>query len=401
MLLKRELQKYLLFVFFHSLYCVVPILVLFFQSYNLTYQQIMSLLGARFILGLLLEVPSGLLSDWWGRKYSLILSALCKVLGCLVYVSSTHYEGFLIGSLFMGAASAFESGADSAYLFDLLKKYQQEEDYRQWEGKAFAVKLLSFGLAGVLGSYMGAKNFHLAFYASIIFFIVAFIMGGLLRESKPKLESRLTWKAYQENLSEAFLIVKNKPSLLMLIIYFGLMVALMISSHWYFQPYLKSVGLKIESFGTYYFVWLLMSASASIKSYQIEKKLGQSTCLIIIPVLLSIHFLALGLFSNYFALSTIFLGEFCFGLIRPLSHNCINLQVDSKQRATILSFMGLIQKLGMVIVAPLSGYLADLGSFANAFCFMGLISFILGPLLVIWFFKFKARDLSLELAAEL
>jgi sugar phosphate permease len=53
-----------------------------------------------------------------------------------------------------------------------------------------------------------------------------------------------------------------------------------------------------------------------------------------------------------------------------------NLEVESNKRATILSASNLAQTLGMAIIAPLLGYVADLWSINTAYFFAGISNLV-------------------------
>ena len=64
------------------------------------------------------EVPSGLLSDLWGRKKTLLLGATLKAVSFSLLPLWSSYEGFLFYHLTMGIALSMISGGDVALLYD-------------------------------------------------------------------------------------------------------------------------------------------------------------------------------------------------------------------------------------------------------------------------------------------
>ncbi len=64
------------------------------------------------------EVPSGLLSDLWGRKKTLRLGSTLKAISFSLLPLWSSYEGFLVYHLTMGIASSMISGGDVALLYD-------------------------------------------------------------------------------------------------------------------------------------------------------------------------------------------------------------------------------------------------------------------------------------------
>lgn len=66
------------------------------------------------------------------------------------------------------------------------------------------------------------------------------------------------------------------------------------------------------------------------------------------------------------------------GLQTPLLLNCLNYEVASKIRATVLSVNSFVFRLGFVMVGPWAGWLADAYSLDLAFVIFGIIFLIAG-----------------------
>jgi len=64
------------------------------------------------------EVPSGLLSDLWGRKKTLLLGSTLKAVSFSLLPLWSGYEGFLFYHLTMGITLSMISGGDVALLYD-------------------------------------------------------------------------------------------------------------------------------------------------------------------------------------------------------------------------------------------------------------------------------------------
>ena len=74
------IQKALVTVYFH-----LPVVVLFWQDLGLTMLEIMLLQSIFSIAMVLLEFPSGLFADMFGRKLTLTLAALSNLIGIVLY----------------------------------------------------------------------------------------------------------------------------------------------------------------------------------------------------------------------------------------------------------------------------------------------------------------------------
>ncbi|MFP3860730.1 MAG: MFS transporter [Bacteroidales bacterium] len=100
----------------------MPIIVLFYKNNGLSMQDIFTLKAAYSIAIVLLEIPSGYIADVLGRKKTLIIGAFLGFAGFLIYDFSFNFWGFLMAELVLGIGQSLISGADSALLYDSLKK---------------------------------------------------------------------------------------------------------------------------------------------------------------------------------------------------------------------------------------------------------------------------------------
>ncbi|MCB9809923.1 hypothetical protein H6771_03045 [Candidatus Peribacteria bacterium] len=97
--------------------CWAPIMVLYqLQLIGMSMTQVM--LGeAAFAASLvLLEVPTGIVADKYGRRTSLLLGRGIHAIGILLFALSQSFGGIILSQVIAGLGLALESGADDALL---------------------------------------------------------------------------------------------------------------------------------------------------------------------------------------------------------------------------------------------------------------------------------------------
>ena len=95
----NNIWKFYLFSFVSALELTVSIYVLFLLANNLSMTQVM-LLETIFIgVVLILEVPSGVFADLYGRKTALAISALCSSISLIIFGFGTNFWIFLIAQI--------------------------------------------------------------------------------------------------------------------------------------------------------------------------------------------------------------------------------------------------------------------------------------------------------------
>ncbi len=197
----------------------------------------------------LLEVPTGIVADYFGRKMSIILACLAAISGVITYSISPNFYIFLTGEFLLALATALLSGADQAIVYDSLKIIKQETNSKKILGKFFSVHLAAIAIAAPIGSliatYLGLKY---AMLLTAIPILIAFFIALTLTEPpvvKKESESTRYLKIlingikylYQHRIIKIFLL-DNIP-----------IAALSFMLIWLYQPTLLQLKLPILYLG--------------------------------------------------------------------------------------------------------------------------------------------------------
>ena len=73
------------------------------------------------ITSLILEIPSGVLADVFGRKNMLIVSSMMRMTGNIMMIVSGNLWMICISMMFQAASYNFSSGSGEALAYDSLK----------------------------------------------------------------------------------------------------------------------------------------------------------------------------------------------------------------------------------------------------------------------------------------
>ena len=142
-----------LYSFFWMFLVIMPVLVPFFLKQEMSMQQVFLLQVCFGLTVLVLEVPSGYLSDLWGRKKTLVLGALFNGLGYTwLSLSSSHLD-FFIFEILVGIGLSLASGTDLALLYAWNKAY---DDRREAGTRVIANRQMASVSAESLASLVGA-----------------------------------------------------------------------------------------------------------------------------------------------------------------------------------------------------------------------------------------------------
>ena len=359
--LKRNLWKIYLFKFFLSLHFVGGILVPFFTDWGgINFTQIMILQSWFMFWTFILEIPTGVIADYFGRKQSLILAAGVNIIAALVYASVPNFYIFLLGEFLWAISTAFLSGADEAFTYDTLKKIGETNKSKKIFGKIESFSLAGIMISAPIGSFIAAQaGLRAPMLLMAIPFIIAFLISLTFREpiTSKKIESSRYLNIFKDGIRFFY---KNKIlKILALDMIFVASVAHFM--FWLYQPMLKQAGLSIAYFGIVH-VFFVASEILIINNYEkIERIFGSKKRLIFFSSAITGIMFILGGLTTFLplVLLVIIVGG-GFGLSRePLFTSYINKYIPSSKRATVLSTISMLRRFVLVIVNPAVGFLTD------------------------------------------
>src|SRR3989344_3473456 len=263
--------------FFWGLSFFIPIWILFFQSRGLSLAEIGFVISGTYIASILLEYPTGIFADKYGRKISLILSILLYALALLVEVTAHSTTQFFIGAVLTGASWAFVSGAKEALIYDTLKEKKIERFNSKVLGSLDAVGAIGGILSALLCSFFFTIKSTLPYWLSIIALSLAFISMLLIKEPKYKKDGE-TIEAFKNFKDGLNLALKNPILKSLLLLYVPLFF---FEEAWYnaHQPILIGLGLPVILLGTYQVAKTILFAVGGVALPRLLDKFSHKTLL--------------------------------------------------------------------------------------------------------------------------
>ena len=379
--LKNNIRKYYLFQFVNNLVFFSPVIVLFWQSHGLTMTQIMLLQSIYSVGVVVLELPTGAFADYFGKKQSLMIGALFWTIGIIWYGSSTVFWQFVIGELTVGIGSAFISGADRAYIHDLLSKEQKEIDFKKVEGKARGIIQVSQALGSVIGGLIASISLSLPLLTTSISAFLGFIVSSRFPtiHSAKKEHSKI---GYFMLIKESIILTRQHKRLLWLTLFFASFNGLLWPLMLYTQPLLTEYHVPIYYFGFIYFVFNLISALGSSLTHTFEKVTQKKVFLVMSILVVLILIITTTIHSIVtFPLWSLFV-TFIFMNQTIISDKVLKI-IPFEKAATILSFQSLIRRLLYAVVGPILGILTDTFGIQKALLgYSAFLFFVFGALLL-------------------
>jgi MFS family permease len=152
--LERNLHIYEWYLPLSRVYFFTPIYFLFFSS-RFSIGQVLVLGSIYYFTVVLVELPSGYLSDRLGRAVALRLSAASLSVSYVLFlVGGESFPTFVVAQIALGVGYASISGTDTALHFDTLVRLGREAEFAEREQRlirnGYAAGALGALLAGAV-----------------------------------------------------------------------------------------------------------------------------------------------------------------------------------------------------------------------------------------------------------
>ncbi len=379
--LARDLRLFHLYRFLATSYLFIPVLVTFYQARGLDFTQITLLNTVYAVTAIIFEVPTGALADRFGRRRAMMLGALLSAAGCVVNYGGHGFWTFAVGWGLLALGMTLTSGADSAYLYDLLRAARREHEYRRREGTATAAKLVGGAAALAFGGLVGARVSAAGTYAATAIVCAAAALVAFAMRERPICRSAN--ESFVVGMAHAArAVVVHKP--LRFAVGFSLLLFTLLRMDQYLlPPYLVRAGLGVGSVGVVLAALSLVGAAAASRIELVRRRTGEGALVWGLPLGLALGYLVLGRWFAVWGIGLMAVQAIANGLYSPFSKELLNREIaDSGQRATVLSVESMARRLSFGAFAPVAGALIDrhgLGAGLYACAAIGLVG---GALLI-------------------
>ncbi|MEL5988024.1 MFS transporter [Kurthia gibsonii] len=336
---------------------------------------------------LLCEIPTGLVADLFGRKKSIIIGTI--IIGCahLLEGSIPSFTAIAIAAALWGIGWTFISGAETAWIADEITPEQL--DHTLLNGAKFS-SIGSF--IGILTSVAIGSLFTVQIailFAGAALLLIALFSIFWIPETKfvPITQGKQSHLHHMKiALQSSWNVIRSDRTLLSLasITLFMGLASEGFDRLWgahFIENFQLNEHYTVYWFGLFYALTFLLNIG-------LLKWMERVATSHFARLLMWLNTLLI-LFMIYFAFTTHFIVAFvlylCVASLRnvnyPLMNIMMNKQLESKGRATTLSFYGQVDAFGQVAGGPLVGLIAlytsiEGGLFASALLILPTIYFL-------------------------
>ena len=161
---------------------VLPVFVLFTRA-NFGISGALQIASLTYLFIVVLEVPSGWMSDRLGRVPTLSAAAASFVVGQLCFLlGGDAFAVIVLGQLFVSAGYAFVSGTDVSFHFDTLEALGRSDEYADRQARVSSLSYAMRAVLAVFGGALGLVDLRLTFAVAVVLAVAKFGVTRLFTE---------------------------------------------------------------------------------------------------------------------------------------------------------------------------------------------------------------------------
>ena len=338
----------------------------------------------------LMEYPSGYVSDRLGYRLSLVIACLFGIAGWGVYLLAASFWHVIGAELLLGVCYAFISGSDNALLYESLKAGGRIELYTRCDGRMVGCAQMGEAAGALCAGLMYVASPLVPFAAQIGVWSLALLLALSLHEPAGETPPHRVGS----HLREAVRIGRHalaENRMLRATMVFGMLLGLAsFYPVWLVQPFMRECGVDLAWFGP---IWAGANLTVAIFAYHSHRVLAllgpKRMCALFVLVIVGAY-AGLGLTSMLGSFLFYYLLTAMRGLQGPMMRACLQQQSSRYMRASILSLHNLLFRLGYVATGPLVGWLSDSRGISTGFLTLAVSFALLLPPAALAFLRQQA-----------
>lgn len=392
----RNAHRILFFLKSFSIGILMPVTSLILLSRGASLNNLTWIIGVCILTVVVMEFPSGVFCDLFGRKRTFLISCLFMLLSSCILLLFPNITGAVIGLLFQGLAQAFASGSLDALIIEQGIEKDGEAALAKINGEFGVLESIGiasgslFGglLAGIGNQYSGNLICKI-----ILYILITFLVIFCIRENSRKKTEKNS--SLQKQAAESISFTWHTPKLMILMILVFVTGIIMFTVETYWQPVFTTLpgsngswklgvitccGFACTALGSQFISKLLLKVDKNYEKRWWLILFSSKLIFSLFVILFAAKFSAL---TYVFAYSLIY---FSLGSSSVAENSLLGKLVPDHLRASIMSLFSLFFQSGALISAGISSILVTTLEIHGLWILAGCISVLVIVLLGIIYF---------------
>ncbi len=369
-------RKVALVSFLAQLFFYIPMITPYLLARGLTLVQINGLQAILVVTQLALEVPTGVLADRIGRKWSLTVAMACQVLAEGTFLLARDYPTFVLAQVFAGTGYALASGTVDALVYDSLPPGDRTEAMQRAKGLIGAAResasVVAYAAGGLIAASLAIGRITVAITLTVIAMAAAFGATFLVREP-PRSSGSEDPVGSLALLREGVHLLRRNARLRQIVLLYLLTNSFGTYLLLLYQAYFLKAGVPGAWFGLALAAGSVLAVLGQRYAYLLPQMLGTRRGVLAATALPGVLYLLMALTFQPVVAVLLFCVQWGATFVAaPLFSGYVNAHIPSSYRATALSLVNLLVSLYLALMGPLIGWVAE-ASIAYAFTLMGVL----------------------------
>jgi MFS family permease len=280
----RDLRLFYLFRLLATSYLWVPIFVPYMLSRGLGFGDVMILGGIYSAVVIVVEIPTGAFADRLGRRTSMMAGTLIMAASCLTAFYADSFATFLVAEVLAAVSMSLCSGADSAYLFDLLASHGAAHEYGRRESTASAWHQAGSAVAYAAGGGLAMIDLRLPYLVTAAVAVAAFATAAAMGDDRAPMTRAdrgavLAWRSWLAHMRAAIAEVRASGRLAWIIGYSAVVFVLLRATVYLYQPLLDRAHFDYAQIGLVYAGVYLAASAVATRGHALRERIGDEPLL--------------------------------------------------------------------------------------------------------------------------
>jgi len=387
-----QVNKFYIGSFLKNQTYFTPIFILLLQFHNLDFQQIFWVFTIGSIFSFVLEIPTGVIADLWGKRKSIIISKFGVLISFLIFAFAHSFWVFVIAQVVYEIGNSFRTGTETAYIYDYLEQNKDKKGiptYTEVKGKQKFYARIGESIATAIGGFLASIfGYNAVFLFAAIPTLANLIITITWDKIKEYESKKVSFKSSILFAKRAIINLWSDWPTIRLTVNIALFAAVVASVDKFIQPYMINAGFKVQYFGLVYALALGIIAFLVRYSYILETKFGKVNMINWLTAISIIPLVIIGFkYISIAGAALLFFVIFTENIRSPIANNQFHSRVKSVERATFGSILNQSKELAKIILLPIIGF------FASAFSLYTAVLILAGLVLLnVVFFYVRKGD---------
>ncbi len=339
--------------------------VAFMLSRGISPADVAMLKIAQAIVVFIGEIPTGFLADRFGKKKSLIISAILCALGLTTYLMGHSFAEFIVGEILLALSLCCWSGAYESWAIEVSDLEGNEKAIKEFFHKNTGFNQTGIVVTGAAAGFIvGQSNqYQFAYWAGISSMIALIIALVLSKNDKVAGDVKLGFiVSMKEQFQQTLAIFKNGAGLRNAVLGMVLMQFVVQPMFHYWQP----LSMKLYSLNANHLAYLFsfFCAGSAILNFlgRSSRHLSLGPLILIWSLLIAVTGMTILPYVSLIGLSA---AQISYSFIAAKLNAKVALESPLTHRASVLSAASFLSRIGMLTSLALisvgfkAGWLTD------------------------------------------